>query len=218
MPARTRGRPRGGDTTTVGLDTVLDAALEAFAERGYDGTSVREVARSMGVSHNWIPQRIGSKEQLWYAAVDHGFRVLADAFADAGAPTYDDVPNVDRLRLLVVRFIEANALRPALLRIINQEAANPGPRLDHIFGTYIEPVRAFGEQVLRSLRDRGDVSDASVALFYFLMTHGAGGPLALPALADRFGATIDPTDPAAVRRHAETAAGLLFDGLLARPS
>ena len=215
MTARARGRPAANDPGTIPTEALLDAALDAFAERGYDGTSIRELARSLGVSHNLIPQRIGSKERLWYASVDRGFGVLADALADARDAS-SEAGDAERLRALVARFIEANALRPALLRIIVQEASAPGPRLDHIFTTYIEPVARFGEEVLRSLHDQGEVSTASVSLFYFLMTHGAGGPLALPSLADRFGAGVDPSDPVAVRRHAEAATDLLFDGLLSR--
>lgn len=221
MSKRPRGRPSADDPDTISTDELLDAALEAFAERGYEATSVREIARSLGVSHNFIPQRIGSKEDLWYAAVDRSFGVLAVALADASV-TFDaagDDPedlDLDSLRALIVRFIETNARRPALLRIINQEAARPGPRLDHIFTSYIEPVRRFGEDVLRSLSQRGEIHDASVSLFYFFMTHGAGAPFALPSLAERFGTTVDPDDDDAIRRHAQAAADLLFDGLVAR--
>lgn len=214
MTSRGRGRPPAGDPATISTEELLDAALDAFAERGYEATSVRELARSLGVSHNLIPQRIGTKEQLWYAAIDRGFGVLAAALAEA-VRDHPDLDDVARLRLLVVRFIEANALRPALLRILTQEATAPGPRLDHIFDAYIAPVADFGEGLLQSLRDQGAVTDVPVSLLYFLMTHGAGGPLALPALADRLGASVDPTDATAVRRHAEAAADLLFDGIRA---
>jgi len=213
VPARRpRGRPTADDP---GLPTeaLLDAALDAFAERGFDGTSVRELARDLGVSHNLIPQRIGSKADLWFAAVDHGFAALAVALAQV---VVDDegVDDVGRLRALVVRFIEANATRPALLRIIQQEAIAPGPRLDHLFTRYIDPVRIFGADLLARLRERGEVRSSSVSLLYFLMTHGGGGPLALPALAARFGDAVDPSDPAAVRRHAEAATAVIFDGLV----
>ncbi|HYI63223.1 MAG TPA: TetR/AcrR family transcriptional regulator [Acidimicrobiales bacterium] len=214
MATRGRGRPAGGDPT-VATEHVLDAALEAFAERGYDGTSVRELARELGVSHNLIPQRIGTKEELWYAAVDRGFSALAEALADAAA-THQDGDDVARLRALVVRFIEANAARPSLLRLINQEATAPGPRLDHLFEHYIDPVRRFGQDLLERLRAEGQIRTDSVALVYFLMTHGAGGPMALPALSARFGASVDPADPEAVHRHAVEAADVLFDGLRAR--
>ncbi len=137
-------------------ERVLEAALEAFAEHGFAGTSVREVARQLGVSHNLIPQRFGSKERLWYAAVDQGFGTL---LSDLLPVVLEDEPDdVSRLRSWMVRFVEANAARPALLRIINREASSPGPRFDYLYEHYIEPVRQAGEAFLIDLHDRGLVS------------------------------------------------------------
>lgn len=209
---RRRGRP-AADEVALATDDLLDGALEAFADRGFDGTSVRELARRLGVSHNLIPQRIGSKERLWFAAVDHGFGALSADLAVAieASAGLDDV---EQLRALVTAFIAANARRPALLRIINQEAVADGPRLDHLFVNYIEPVRRYGVAVLARLEDQGRVRSGSVGLVYFLMTHGAAGPVALPGLAERFGETVDPHDEEAVQRHAEATAAMIFDGLL----
>jgi AcrR family transcriptional regulator len=193
---------------------LLEGALAAFAEHGFEGTSVRELARSLGVSHNLIPQRIGSKEELWRRAVDHGFARLAVELAEVinGLTPADDL---DTLRALVVRFVEANGAHPELLRIIQQEATTPGPRFDHLFDQYIDPVRVFGADLMGRLRQAGRLRTDSVALMYFFMANGAGGPLALPAMAAKFGLRVDPTDPDAVRRHAEAAVDLLFDGLVA---
>lgn len=210
MP-RPRGRPRGG--TVHATEDLLDRALEAFAERGYEGTSVRELARELGVSHNLIPQRIGSKEQLWFAAVDRGFGFLAVELTSVLVDVDDDDDDLTRLRALVGRFIEANLRRPALLQIISREAVAPGPRLDHIFDNYIAPVRDFGDEVLGRLRAEGKVRDASVSMMYFLMTHGGGGPAALPGLAERLGAPVDATDDDAVRAHAAAVTDVIFDGL-----
>ena len=214
MTARGRGRPAADDPSTLSTDVLLDAALNAFAERGFEGTSMRELARDLGVSHNLIPQRLGTKEQLWFAAVDHGFGALAVELLSVIDDIEDDADDLTRLRAFVVRFIEANAARPALLRIIHREAGTPGPRLDHLFSHYIEPVRLFGEDLLGRLRAAGLIRTHSVGLVYFLMSHGAGGPLALPGLADRFGEGVDPADPVAVHRHAVEAADVIFDGLV----
>jgi AcrR family transcriptional regulator len=195
---------------TLPTELLLDRALEMFAERGYDAMSVRELARELGVSHNLIPQRIGSKERLWFQAVDRGFGNLAAALAEAIQELAAEADEVVRLRALVVRFIEANARRPALLQIINQEATSPGPRLDHIFSQYIEPVREFGTDLLRRLEADGKVRSANASVLYFLMTHGAGGPYALAGLAQHFG-----TDLSDVRAHAEEVTSIIFDGLLA---
>ncbi len=211
---RPRGRP---PATQLGPsdEHLLDAALDAFAERGFAGTSVRELSRSVGVSHNLIPQRFGSKERLWYAAIDHGFGELLERLLDVlNDPAPDDV---ERLRSMVIRFVEANGARPALLRIINQEAASPGPRLDYLFDRYIQPVRQAGDELLRDLHGRGLLRTSSVSLVYFFMTHGAGGPLSFPALAERFGATVDAGDADAVHRHAVEAIDILFDGLRVSP-
>jgi TetR/AcrR family transcriptional regulator len=210
---RRRGRPVAGDPSALSTERLLDAALDAFADRGYDGTSVREIARDLGVSHNLIPQRIGSKDQLWRCAVDRGFGQLTIALA--GALADDPGTDLARLRAVVVRFVEANAARPALSRIIAQEAAAPGPRFDHLF-SYIDPIRVLGADLMGRLREAGQLRTDSVTLVYFFMTHGAGGALALPALAERLGGAVDPHDPKAVRDHAQAAVDVLFDGLVAR--
>ena len=213
MTTRGRGRPPAGDPLAVPTELLLDSALAAFAEKGFEGTSVRELARSIGVSHNLIPQRIGSKDELWKAAVDHGFAQLALALAEL---VTGDMPQDDlaALRAVVVRFVEASTSRPALLRIIQQESISPGPRFDYLFETYIDPVRIFGGDLMARLREAGRLRTDSVGLMYFFMTHGAGGPVALPAMAERFGLVIDADDPEAVRRHAEAAVDVLFDGLV----
>lgn len=188
-------------------------ALDAFAELGFEGTSVREIARKLGVSHNLIPQRIGSKDELWRKAVDQGFgRLMIDLL---GALSGEDLPDdVERLRVVVTKFVEANASRPALVRVIAKEAVIAGPRFDYLFDNYIEPVRVMGDELLSRLHEKGQLRTGSVSLLYFFMTHGAGGPAALPGLAQRFGSGVDPDDPEAVRRHAEESVELIFRGLL----
>lgn len=213
MTGRGRGRPLASDPASPATEQLLDRALDMFAERGFEAMSVRELAREVGVSHNLIPQRLGSKEQLWFAAVDRGFGALAVALAQVIADQGDELDDAARLRTLLVTFVEANALRPALLRIISQEAVAPGPRLDHIFDNYIAPVRDFGAELLTRLESEGKVRTNSVGVLYFLLTHGAGGPFALPGLAQRLGTAPDPHTPSAIRAYAEEVGELLFRGL-----
>lgn len=211
---RPRGRPAAAEGAAASDDEVLDAALEAFAESGYAAMSVRELARNLGVSHNLLPQRFGSKERLWYAAVDHGFvRLLAELVTVADDDPEDEVA---ALRAWVLRFVEANAARPALLRIINMEAVTGGPRLDYLFDRYIEPVRQFGQDALDELYAAGRIRTSSVGLLYFLMTNGAGGATTFPGLASRLGASIDREDPEAVHHYAVEVVDVLFEGLRPR--
>ena len=211
MATRARGRPV---QSAVSDDNLLEAVLQSFAENGYDGTSVREIARGLDVSHNLIPQRFGSKEKLWYAAVDHGFeRLIKDLKQEAETLGSDELL---LLRGLVASCIEINALHPSLLQIINQEASQPGPRLDYLFETYIKPIRDFGDTWLQRLANEGRVSRVSVTLLYFLITHGAGGMFALPALTSRLGDPVNEKSAPSIREEAENAMNVLFDGILPR--
>ena len=214
MVTRTRGRPAVSDGIVVNEAQLLNAVLEAFADKGFEGTSVREVARSLNVSHNLIPQRYGSKERLWYAAVDFGFTRLQQDLVNQAQSLGSDELLI--LRGLIASFIENNAAHPALLRIINQEASRPGPRLDYLFDTYIKPVRDFGDAWLIRLATEGLIADVSVTLLYFLMTHGAGGMFALPALTSRLAGTAQGPGYPDVKEQVEQAVSLIFDGLLVR--
>src|SRR5882672_9363709 len=83
------GRPRAQDAP-VTLEQILDAAFRAFATYGYDGVAVRTLNRELGVSHNLIHQRFGSKLGLWYAAVDRAFGQQVTELATAFDPTLAD--------------------------------------------------------------------------------------------------------------------------------
>ncbi|WP_133754487.1 TetR family transcriptional regulator [Naumannella halotolerans] len=61
-----RGRRPGEPDTRAG---VLQAALELFAERGYDRSSVREVARRSGVDPSLVLHYFGSKDGLFGAVM-----------------------------------------------------------------------------------------------------------------------------------------------------
>src|ERR1700730_15353318 len=84
-----KGRPKAKDAP-VTLEQILDAAFRAFATHGYDGEAVRPLNRELGVSHNLIHQRFGSKLGLWYAAVDRAFGRQVTELAAAFDPTLAD--------------------------------------------------------------------------------------------------------------------------------
>jgi AcrR family transcriptional regulator len=67
VPARRTGRRPGPNRTRA---AILDAARTAFAERGYDGVSIRAVARGAGVDPALVHRFYGSKEALFVAAME----------------------------------------------------------------------------------------------------------------------------------------------------
>lgn len=191
-------------------DDLLPLALEAFADLGYEGASMRALCRRLDVSHNLLHQRFGSKDRLWFAAVDHGFRSLGDDLA-AASRTHEFDDDLERLRFMMVRWLELMAASPDLIKIVNQEATTGGPRLDYIFETYIQPVTRMIMRFLRKLERQGRVRHIEPGTWHFLVMHGAGGPLSLRPLAERFGTA--PTSERQVRRYAAQVVDLLLSGI-----
>jgi AcrR family transcriptional regulator len=65
MARRTGRRPGKQDTR----EAILAAAREVFAERGYDGASIRAIATSAGVDPALVHHYFGTKDQLFTATV-----------------------------------------------------------------------------------------------------------------------------------------------------
>ena len=60
------GRRKGSPDTR---EAILDAARSAFAERGFDGASIRSIASAAGVDPALVHHYYGPKEQLFLATV-----------------------------------------------------------------------------------------------------------------------------------------------------
>jgi TetR/AcrR family transcriptional regulator len=161
-------------------DVLLDRLLEAFADLGFEGTSIRELCRHLGVSHNLIHTRYQSKENAWYRAVDHGFEELAAALTEepaAGWPT----DRLEVLRVAMERYAVATIERPALARIIQQEAARPGPRFDYMYQRYILGWREVTDDVIAHLQKDGVFRRGAIdTVYFFLTTWGIGGLASVP--------------------------------------
>ena len=71
-----------GVTATETRERLLRAAAEVFAERGYDGTRVADIAAAAGVSNGAMYAHFASKADLLVDALrTHGRRMLSDLFA-----------------------------------------------------------------------------------------------------------------------------------------
>jgi len=69
-------------------DALVDAAVHEFAHGGLHGTPVDRIARRVGVAQPYVFALFGSKRELFLAAVQRGFELVAETF-DQAAAEYD---------------------------------------------------------------------------------------------------------------------------------
>src|ERR1700752_3577373 len=73
-----------GVTAAETRERLLRAAADVFAERGYDGTRVADIAAAAGVSNGALYANFGSKADLIVDALrTHGRHLLGELFAAA---------------------------------------------------------------------------------------------------------------------------------------
>lgn len=204
---RPRGRPRA-DESPATEDQILLAALRSFATHGYQGTSVRDLNVELGVSHNLIHRRFGSKENLWKATADRWF----GEFVDQLDPVLDGIlpgEPLESLRAYIVAFIEVSAQRPDLLRMMSVEAAIESERIEYVWERHLRPFGRRVNRVARSLENAERYTALPTTTAFFMLAHGAVAAPAHVPLARRLDSA-DPNDPAVLRRHANTVADLLL--------
>ncbi len=112
------------DAATDTPALLLEAGTTLFAERGYDGTSIRDLTRLAGTNLGAVTYHFGSKEALYeavMAAVAEPLRErLAGAAAAPGAP-------LDRIEQVVRTFFDHLSDHPELPRLIIQQFASARP-------------------------------------------------------------------------------------------
>jgi AcrR family transcriptional regulator len=99
-PAVRRGRP-GYDR-----EGLLRVAVQVFNDRGYDGTSMEDLAARLGITKSSIYHHVPGKSELLRLAVD---RALDALFAVTAEPAARSGPAIDRLEHVVRRSVQVLA-------------------------------------------------------------------------------------------------------------
>lgn len=173
---------------------------------------MRTLNRELGVSHNLLHQRFGSKDALWYAAVEWGFGGLVDELTRADD---EHAEPLERFRAFVRTFVHFSARYPDLHRLVNGEAAVAGERLDHLCVEYVEPVLARVVPYYAELVASGRIRDVPPPTLYYLITSGGAALYSSEALTRRLFSP-DAIESVRVGAHADAVADILCDGLLVR--
>ena len=102
-------------------DRVLHVAQALFAERGYRGTSLRDIAKRIGIKAPSLLHHFPSKQQLYLAVLDKMFESLEDA---ANAVAWGRESRQERMRQAVGDAIDFIASHPDFVRIMWKEMAD----------------------------------------------------------------------------------------------
>ncbi|MFF3336802.1 TetR/AcrR family transcriptional regulator [Streptomyces sp. NPDC002888] len=207
--ARRPGRPGAGTPAVPDEANILLRGLEAFAELGYDHASARELARRLGVSHNFINDRYGSKAAFWRAVVDSALGAQLARMPQVD-PALDDA---EQLRQIITSFYRTAADAPLVARLFVDELNRDTERLEYLYEHYIAPTLQTMVSSIERLVAAGRMAPVPLDVLFFAVIPPVGGMVDIP-LARRLGRpeSVTPQQQAAI---AESLAALVINGLLA---
>ena len=139
-------------------------AARLFAERGYHGTSIGDLADAMGVQKGSLYAHIASKQDLLYATMRDG----ADAFHAALDAIDERLPATEKIRLALRAHLRVVAEQLDVATVFVREWRYlEGERRDEIVAErrrYEERFRAFFREGRELGELRTDLDEASAAL------------------------------------------------------
>ena len=129
---RPPGRPR---SAAGSREALLAAGTELFAEQGFDGAAVSDIARKAGVNAAMISYHFGGKRELYLAILA---AIFEEIVADVERIAASTAPAADVLRQVIAAIGEAATHRhPHFCTMMLREVLTGGPRLENL----AQPVR-----------------------------------------------------------------------------
>jgi AcrR family transcriptional regulator len=104
----TESTPRQRVPAAERRDALIEAAVHEFAHGGLHGTPVDRIARRVGVAQPYVFSLFGSKRELFLAAVERCFELIAQTFS-RGAAEFDPAiaePDADMLKAMGNAYVE----------------------------------------------------------------------------------------------------------------
>ena len=194
---------------------LLDAAIEAFSECGFKGTSTRDIAERAGVHHPLITYHFKNKDRLWRSSVDRIWREFNATLAQALLETDENDPRA-QMAAAIRAYVRFGQQQPALHRMTVQESSVPNPRLDWLVETHLRPFFDRAVTRISGLQQRGIVPPGNPALL-FNMIRGAAGSLTALNLELKATSGVDLNSSETVDELADMIVRIFLPGEVPRP-
>ncbi len=144
-------------------DRVLDAAMQAFGGRGYDATSLDDLAADLGIRKQSILYHFASKEILLAAVVDKAVGELTTVLW--GVVANSDV-GWDRVDAMVRGVFRLAMRRPELLGLLREVTRLGPPALNRATDSMEPLIKAATEWMREEMRE-GRVRESDPRLLAF---------------------------------------------------
>jgi AcrR family transcriptional regulator len=99
--------------------TILAATMKLFGQKGFEGTSVREIAAEAEVNPAMISYYFGSKEKLFESLVEQRAAFLKGVFAEI--VNNSNLSNIEKLYIVIDSYVDRIFISPQFHHLLHRE-------------------------------------------------------------------------------------------------
>lgn len=172
--------------------SILDAARELFVAEGFQHVSIRKIAERIEYSPAAIYGYFPSKDDIFFALAEEGFRLLGDPSAVRRDPRFKDASPLERVRAVFWRLYEFSREQPQYFALIFVDRSVPRISREYERFAFARDRKRHIVEELQACIDAGALPktlDTAVAMRALMV--GVLG-VAVLRLSDRLGPGEDP--------------------------
>jgi len=137
-------------------EKILETALKLFSERGYLGTTTKEIASLAGITETTLFRHFPSKEVIFEEVLKrYSFLQKLKELL----PQIEDLPADKALSLLGKAFLERLRERKPLILILHSELNLYPEQVGNAFQSIISSIRSEFSRYLFKLKERGELRE-----------------------------------------------------------
>jgi TetR/AcrR family transcriptional regulator len=180
-------------------DTILRAALAEFADKGYDGASIRAIADRTELQHQLITYHFKTKEILWKAVAGHVFERIRTLW-DERAPEGSNMTPIGRVREQYRTVFNVSLEFADFHHFMLRESRLGSPRMPWLAEKFLKPLMARLLTQIAAAQAEGDLPPGDPVLLHYMLI---GMTTALSSLGGDMAATSgrSPENPAVVANY-----------------
>lgn len=154
--------------TGDGKRKILRAAIEVFAESGFEGATLRQIAGRAHVQHQLAVYHFKTKEALWYAAVESLFEGFGDPRTALQVLLEREGPKA-AVEAMVEDFVHFSATVPEFHRITTFEGRVDNERFRWLAENYVRPHYEVAIRLIKAGQKSGVVRAGSPGRLHYAM-------------------------------------------------